>query len=79
MIRQELSDKFLERDGTLGLGDSGVLIPKHVRPKPSINGFLVGLQYVLSQDKSGMKKRLIVLVCSVRDSESSPALLPDQN
>jgi hypothetical protein len=70
---------FVIRDGTLGLGDRSVLPPEHIRPKPSVNGLLVGLQHVLSQAKSSMKERLILLVRGVEALTQSQQLLPDQN
>src|SRR6266700_5023880 len=67
---------FVIRDGSLGLGDRSVLIPHHVRPKPSINGFLVGLQHALSQAKAGMKKRLIILERGVEALNQSQQCCP---
>ena len=64
------------RDGPLGLGDRGVLLPEQVRPKPPINGFLVRLQRVLGQAKAGMKKRLIILVRSVETLNQSQQCCP---
>jgi hypothetical protein len=45
---------FVIGDGLLGFGDGRVLVPEHVGPKPAIDGFLVGFEYVLAQAKTTM-------------------------
>jgi hypothetical protein len=52
-------------NGLLGFGDRRILLPKSVRPKPSVDGLLVRFQDVLAQAKTSMKKRPVVRVRSV--------------
>src|SRR5208283_2681999 len=39
-----------------------VLVPKHVGPKPAIEGLLIGFEHILAQAKASMKKSLVILV-----------------
>jgi hypothetical protein len=62
----QIADSFLEAgDRLFGLYDGCVLVPQYIRPEPAIECFLVGLQNVLAQSKTGVKKRLVVFVGDV--------------
>ena len=52
-------------NGFLGLCDGRLLPPKYVRPEPPVYRLLVWLQDILPQVKTGVKKRLTILVRSV--------------
>jgi len=52
-------------NGLLGFGDRRILFPEHVRPEPPVDRLLVCFQDILPQVEAGVKKRLIILLCSV--------------
>jgi hypothetical protein len=49
-------------DCLLGYGDRRLLSAKYVRPKPSINGLLIRLPWVLAQPEAGMKEGPIAAI-----------------
>ena len=56
---------FVTGDRLFGFHDGRILVPQYIRPEPAVQRFLVGLQNVRAQSKTGVKKRLIVLVGGV--------------
>jgi hypothetical protein len=49
-------------NGPFRLGDGCVLVPKHVGPKPAIDGLLIGFEHIFAQAKAGMKEGLVIFV-----------------
>jgi hypothetical protein len=58
-------------NGLFSFDDRRGPFPKDVRPKPAIYHLLVWFQDVLAQAKTGVKKRLIILVPSVEILEQA--------
>jgi len=48
-----------------GFYDGRILVAQYIRPEPAIERFLAGLQNVLAQSKTGVKKLLIIFVGSI--------------
>ena len=58
-------------DGLLGLSDSRALIPLHVRPEPEIHRLRIWCQDIPAEAKTGVEKRLDILVCGVEIMDES--------
>src|ERR1017187_2184177 len=62
----QVADGFsVTGDRLFGFHDGRILVSQDIRPEPAVQRFLVRLQNIRAQPKTGVKKRLIILVGGV--------------